>query len=112
MPFVACADIIKDVVCSLSNICRLLLCWCRSCTASAKNCAGCCNCQQPTVVLTAPVVFVCRSFDTKAGEWHDVQLPFEEFIPLFRAKTVKGGPKLDPSTVTSIQVSNNATQQQ
>ena len=46
----------------------------------------------------------CRSFDTKAGEWHDVQLPFEEFIPLFRAKTVKDGAKLDPSTVTSIQV--------
>jgi hypothetical protein len=33
-----------------------------------------------------------------------VQLPFEEFIPLFRAKTVKDGAKLDPSTVTSIQV--------
>lgn len=46
----------------------------------------------------------CRSFDTKAGEWHDVQLPFEEFIPLFRAKTVKDGAKLDPSTVTSVQV--------
>ena len=46
----------------------------------------------------------CRSFDTKAGEWHDVHLPFEEFIPLFRAKTVKDGAKLDPSTVTSIQV--------
>lgn len=44
------------------------------------------------------------SFDTKAGEWHDVQLPFEEFIPLFRAKTVKDGAKLDPSTVTSIQL--------
>lgn len=46
-----------------------------------------------------------RSFDTKAGQWHDVHLPFEEFIPLFRAKTVKDGSKLDPSTVTSVQVS-------
>lgn len=63
-------------------------------------------------MLTAPVVSACRSFDTKAGEWHDVQLPFEEFIPLFRAKTVKGGPQLDASTVTSIQVSTNTTQQQ
>ncbi len=49
-------------------------------------------------------MWFCRSFDTKAGEWHDVQLPFEEFIPIFRAKTVKDGAKLDPSTVTSIQV--------
>ncbi|KAL3146123.1 hypothetical protein ABBQ38_015470 [Trebouxia sp. C0009 RCD-2024] len=44
------------------------------------------------------------SFDTKAGEWHDVQLPFQQFIPLFRAKTVKDGSQLDPSTVTSIQL--------
>lgn len=44
------------------------------------------------------------SFDTKDGEWHDVQLPFQDFIPLFRAKTVKDGSKLDPSTVTSVQL--------
>lgn len=63
--------------------------------------------QQPSPVFSASVLSVCRSFDTKAGEWHDVQLPFEEFIPLFRAKTVQDGAKLDPSTVTSIQVSSN-----
>lgn len=58
-------------------------------------------------LLNMYVVSMCRSFDTKAGEWHDVQLPFEQFIPLFRAKTVKDGAKMDASTVTSIQVSTS-----
>ena len=44
-----------------------------------------------------------RSFDTKAGEWQDIHLPFKDFVPLFRAKKVKEA-TLDPSTVTSIQV--------
>ena len=35
--------------------------------------------------------------------WQDVHLPFEEFVPLFRAKKVKDA-SLNPSTVTSIQV--------
>ena len=46
---------------------------------------------------------LCRSFDTKAGEWQDVHLRFNEFLPLFRAKKVKDA-SLNPSTVTSVQV--------
>ena len=33
-----------------------------------------------------------HSFDTKAGgEWESVRIPFSEFIPVFRAKSVKVG---------------------
>eukprot|EP00879_Flechtneria_rotunda_P004268 GHRR01004517.1.p1 GENE.GHRR01004517.1~~GHRR01004517.1.p1 ORF type:complete len:573 (+),score=177.05 GHRR01004517.1:347-2065(+) len=46
----------------------------------------------------------CRSFDTKAGEWQDIYLPFDEFIPVFRAKTVRDGTQLDASSIASLQL--------
>lgn len=47
-----------------------------------------------------------RSFDTKAGEWQTIDLPFEEFVPVFRARTVTGADAkpVDPSTVYSLQI--------
>lgn len=38
------------------------------------------------------------------GEWQTIKIPFDEFVPAFRAKTVKDGAKLDPSCVMSIQL--------
>jgi hypothetical protein len=46
----------------------------------------------------------CRSFDTKDGEWQDIMLPFSEFIPTFRAKTLRDGSKLNPASVCSVQL--------
>ena len=45
-----------------------------------------------------------RSFDTVAGEWQTIKLPFSEFMPVFRAKTVRDGTRLDPSEVSSVQL--------
>jgi hypothetical protein len=45
-----------------------------------------------------------KSFDTQNGKWHDVYLPFKDFIPVFRAKSLKDGSRLNPSTVCSIQL--------
>lgn len=46
----------------------------------------------------------CRSFDTKDGEWQTIELPFAEFLPVFRAKTLTDGTRLDPTSVFSIQL--------
>lgn len=46
----------------------------------------------------------CRSFDTKDGEWQDITLPFSEFLPTFRARTLRDGSKLDPSNCCSVQL--------
>eukprot|EP00775_Hariotina_reticulata_P012925 gene12925-13053_t len=46
----------------------------------------------------------CKSFDSSAGEWQDIFLPFSEFIPTFRARTVPGGAALNPSSISSIQL--------
>lgn len=46
----------------------------------------------------------CRSFDTVDGEWQTINLPFDEFVPVFRAKTVKDAAELDPSSVMSFQL--------
>ncbi|GBF91894.1 hypothetical protein Rsub_04999 [Raphidocelis subcapitata] len=48
----------------------------------------------------------CCSFDTAAGEWQSVELPFADFFPVFRARRVRGGDAkpLDPSTVYSLQL--------
>ena len=45
-----------------------------------------------------------QSFDTAAGEWQTVRLPFKSFRPIFRARTMTGGPALDASTVYSVQL--------
>lgn len=41
------------------------------------------------------------SFDTRDGEWHFVDVPFERFRPRFRGSWLSG-PELDPSTITSV----------
>lgn len=49
-------------------------------------------------------VLACRSFDTKEGEWQDITLPFSEFIPTFRARTLRDGSKLNAASVCSVQL--------
>jgi hypothetical protein len=44
-----------------------------------------------------------HSFDTIAGEWMTIQIPFKDLVPIFRAKTVNNAP-LDPSEICSFQL--------
>jgi uncharacterized protein YbjT (DUF2867 family) len=46
----------------------------------------------------------CYSFDTVANIEFTVRIPFSEFIPVFRAKTLKDCPPLDASQVRSVQI--------
>lgn len=56
-----------------------------------------------TLLLLTPLL-LCRSFDTKDGEWQDITLKFSEFVPTFRARTLRDGSKLDASRVCSVQL--------
>lgn len=49
-------------------------------------------------------VTYCQSFDTEEGEWQDVQLPFDKFIPVFRARSLPDGDPLDSSNIVSLQL--------
>lgn len=44
------------------------------------------------------------SFDTKAGEWQTVQVPFSSLVPVFRAKTQRDAAPFDAGKVTSLQL--------
>lgn len=44
------------------------------------------------------------SFDTVAGEWLTVRLPFAQMIPVFRAKTVNSSRSLNPAQIRSLQL--------
>jgi uncharacterized protein YbjT (DUF2867 family) len=44
------------------------------------------------------------SFDTRAGEWQTVRIPWNAFVPVFRAKTMPDAPPIDAGKVTSIQL--------
>lgn len=44
------------------------------------------------------------SFDTVANEWLDVQIPFAELIPVFRARTTPSAGPIDTSHITSLQL--------
>jgi Complex I intermediate-associated protein 30 (CIA30) len=44
------------------------------------------------------------SFDTLDNEWVVLQLPFNQFIPVFRAKTVNNAPVIDSSKICALQV--------
>lgn len=44
------------------------------------------------------------SFDTTAGVWKTIRVPFAELVPVFRAKTVKNGPSLNPGRIRSLQL--------
>ncbi len=46
----------------------------------------------------------CYSFDTVYNVWITVRIPFDRLIPVFRAKTVKDGSKLDKSSISSLQL--------
>jgi len=44
------------------------------------------------------------SFDTLAGTWQTLQIPFQDLIPVFRAKRLPQAPPFDPSRVYSLQI--------
>ncbi|MTJ08510.1 MULTISPECIES: CIA30 family protein [unclassified Anabaena] len=44
------------------------------------------------------------SFDTVANTWLDIQIPFADLVPVFRAKIVKDCPPMDVSKVCSLQL--------
>lgn len=46
----------------------------------------------------------CYSFDTVYNIPVTIRIPFDQLIPVFRAKTVKDGEPFDPSTIYSIQL--------
>jgi len=46
----------------------------------------------------------CYSFDTIDNQWITVDIPFDDLIPVFRAKTLKDAPKFDSSKVYSLQL--------
>jgi hypothetical protein len=45
----------------------------------------------------------CYSFDTEAGSWQTISMPFSEFVPVFRAKTVANTP-LNPTQIYAFQL--------
>jgi hypothetical protein len=49
-------------------------------------------------------VSYCYSFDTVANTWIDVQIPFADLIPTFRAKTVNDAAAFDASRMYSMQL--------
>jgi hypothetical protein len=44
------------------------------------------------------------SFDTVAGEWLTVRIPFAQMVPVFRAKTLPDVSPLQTQTVRSLQL--------
>ncbi|MEW5307468.1 MAG: hypothetical protein WDW36_009863 [Sanguina aurantia] len=44
------------------------------------------------------------SFDTQPDVWQTVRLRFADFVPVFRAKTVPNGTRLNPRTINSVQL--------
>ncbi|MCS6959757.1 MAG: CIA30 family protein [Pseudanabaenaceae cyanobacterium SKYGB_i_bin29] len=46
----------------------------------------------------------CCGFDTIAGEWMNVRLPFKEFVPVFRARSVPDAPPLNLGYIRSMQL--------
>lgn len=44
------------------------------------------------------------SFDTEAGQWLNLRLPFVDMMPVFRAKIVEDADPLDPAQIRAVQV--------
>jgi uncharacterized protein YbjT (DUF2867 family) len=44
------------------------------------------------------------SFDTIADEWITIQIPFQDLVPIFRAKTVSAAPPIDDTQICSFQL--------
>lgn len=47
-------------------------------------------------------IVYAAGFDTVAGEWMEIDLPFPEFRPIFRGSIVAGAPPMDPGNVAQI----------
>jgi hypothetical protein len=59
-------------------------------------------CPVPHLQEDEPVKAYQASFDTPAGDWVTVRLPWHEFVPVNMAKyTPEAGP-LDPSKISSL----------
>jgi len=43
-------------------------------------------------------------FDTAAGQWLIVPLPFARFVPAFRGRTLADAPPLDPTRICALQL--------
>ena len=41
-------------------------------------------------------------FDTRAGTWEELKIPFNQFIPTFRGEIVPEAPELDPSNIVAL----------
>jgi hypothetical protein len=44
------------------------------------------------------------AFDTQDSGWQTVRLPFKDFKPVFRARTMPGMPALNPANICSVQL--------
>jgi hypothetical protein len=44
------------------------------------------------------------SFDTQADKWITIQIPFQDLVPIFRAKTVANAQPIDSSQICSLQL--------
>ena len=44
------------------------------------------------------------SFDTTAGDWQTIRIPFAELVPVFRAKTVDNASGLNAASIRSLQL--------
>lgn len=42
------------------------------------------------------------AFDTRAGKWETIRIPFGEFRPVFRGRAVTDAPPLDPQHIVSV----------
>lgn len=45
-----------------------------------------------------------HSFDTVADTWLTIRIPFNDFVPVFRARTMTDGQQVDPSHIYAFQV--------
>ena len=46
-------------------------------------------------------IYQC-AFSTKRGAWEEHRLPFKDFVPRFRGRSLTNVPALDPATVVSV----------
>jgi len=46
----------------------------------------------------------CYSFDTIPDQWQDLEIPFADLIPVFRARTLPDAPRFDASRTHAVQL--------
>lgn len=49
-------------------------------------------------------VAYAASFDTIQDQWLDINIPFVNFVPVFRAKTLDNVPPINPQKITALQL--------